>query len=162
MVMSTTAQRVVLRKASVNAKAVAGRAAKRDGALAAARLRGLRHKNQLLHAEGSPLSAVDVARLLGVCRQTVGKRRRAGRLLGLAVARHSFVYPSWQFTAEGVLPGLAEALSALRGCDPWLQLAFFVNGNARLVGRKPLEELRRGRVEAVLRAASAYGEQGAA
>lgn len=137
-------------------------ALRRDDPLAAARLRGLLRKEQLLNAEGSPLSAADAARLLGISRQAVDKRRRAGRLLALAVGRHGFAYPSWQFTAQGLLPGLEKVLEALRGHDPWMQLAFFVNGNARLEGRRPLDELRGGHVEAVLRAASAYAEQGAA
>ena len=43
-----------------------------------------------------------------------------------------------------------------------MRAAFFLSGDPRLNGATPLEELRRGNIEAVRRAASAYGEHGAA
>jgi hypothetical protein len=128
--------------------------------LAEVRLRGLEARQQLLVAEGGPLSGEDAARLLGISRQAVDKRRRAGRLLGIRVGPHRYAYPSWQFAEEGVLSGLEDVLYDLRPHDPWMQLAFMVNGNLGLDGKVPLEELRRGHVAAVRRAARRYGEQG--
>jgi len=133
----------------------------RDDLLARARLRGLDARARLLQAEGGPLSVDAVGRLLHITRQAVDKRRRAGRLLGLRIGRRGYAYPSWQFGEAGTLPGLEEVLLDLLNHDPWMQVGFFLNGNVRLGGESPLAELRRGHVEAVQRAARAYGEQGA-
>lgn len=132
----------------------------RHNPLAEMRLRGLEARQRLLAAEGGPLSGEDVAHLLGISRQAVDKRRQAGRLLGIRVGPHRYAYPSWQFFEDGVLPGLEDVLHDLRHHDPWMQLAFMVNGNLCLDGKVPLEELRRGRVATVRRAARLYGEQG--
>jgi len=134
----------------------------RHDPLAELRLRGLEARQRLLAAQGGSLRGEDAAHLLGVSRQAVDKRRRAARLLGIRVGPHRYAYPSWQFSEDGVLPGLEEVLHDLRHHDPWMQLAFMVNGNLCLEGRVPLEELRRGHVAAVQRAARLYGEQGGA
>lgn len=135
----------------------------RDDPLAATRLRGLESKERLLAAEGGVLPAEHVARLLGMTRQGVDKRRKTGRLIGLSRGRRGYAYPLWQFhPAGGTLPGLEEVLAALAGYDPWIQASFMLSGDARLQGETPLAELRRGRLAAVLRSARAYGEQGAA
>lgn len=136
-------------------------ALRQDDPLAQARLRGLQSKLRLLETEGGVISAVEVASLLGITRQAVDKRRRAGRLIGLTLGRRGYAYPAWQFTERGTLPGLERVLEALRGHDPWMQAAFMVNPNTRLDGETPLSALRRGQTDAVIRAAAAYGEQGA-
>ena len=133
-----------------------------DDPLTRARLRGLAARQELLRREGGTLSAEQVAAHLGLSRQAVDKRRRAGRLIGLGVGRHGYAYPAWQLAPNGVLPGLADALSALSVHDPWMRAAFFLSGDPRLDGATPLDALRRGNVDAVRRAASAYGEHGAA
>jgi hypothetical protein len=141
--------------------------------LADARLRWVRDRERLLHAEGEPLAAAAVEQFLGVTRQAVAKARTEGRLLGLPTGRGTYVYPSWQFGPSGILPGLRatrQALAAVDGRavgddDPWLVAAFMVSPTGRLDDESPLAVLRRGRqqdVEAVVRAAAAYGEQGAA
>jgi len=135
---------------------------KRDDPLAAARLRGLRAKEELLEAEGGIWSAEQVARHLRLTRQAVDNRRRSGRLIGLDVGRRGFAYPAWQLDQGGVLAGLEEALSAMTVRAPWSQLAFFLSGDPRLGGERPLDALRRGCVEDVKRAARGYGEHSAA
>lgn len=134
----------------------------RTDPLVEARLRGLAMRQQLLEAEGGPLRVEEVASLLRLSRQAVDKRRRAGRVLGLRAGRRGYAYPSWQFTAHGLLPGLEEVLHDLRLHDPWMQLAFLVSGNLSLHSETPLNVLRRGQLEAVRRAARLYGEQGGA
>jgi hypothetical protein len=67
-----------------------------------------------------------------------------------------------QFEGGRTLAHLEKVLDALRSHDPWMQLIFFINGNDRLNGRSPLQLLRAGELEPVLRAAESYGEQGAA
>lgn len=137
-------------------------ALQQEDRLAAARLRGLHARAQLFEAEGGTLPVDEVAKILGITRQAVDKRRRAGRLLALQTGRRGYAYPLWQFTADGVLAGFEETLAALRHHDPWTQAAFFLSGNLYLDGESPLSALRRGHVSAVRRAAQAHGEEGAA
>lgn len=129
--------------------------------LGKARLRGAVAQRELLSGDGGALSSVEVATLLGVSRQAVDKRRKAGQLFAVELPR-GYCYPAWQLTGTGVLPGIAEVLAALRHLDPWAQARFFVSGNARLGGKRPLDRLRRGDLDAVLRAAGAFDEHGAA
>jgi hypothetical protein len=129
--------------------------------LGPARIRGLEARERLLEYGGGTLSAAETARQLRISRQAVDKRRRAGRLLGLSVGRRGYAYPSWQFSGTGVLAGLESVLAALKEHDPWMQMGFMLNRNDWLDGGIPLEELLRGRVEAVVDAARAYGEQSA-
>lgn len=137
-------------------------ALRHDDPLAAARLRGLRASEKLLDAEGGPLTAAQAADLLGLSRQAVDKRRRAGRLIGLRVGRRGYAYPAWQFARGATLPGLEAVLADLQGHDPWMQVAFMLNGNTWLGGIAPVSELRRGREHEVREAARHYGEQGGA
>ncbi|MCO5177111.1 MAG: hypothetical protein M9890_09110 [Thermomicrobiales bacterium] len=131
--------------------------------LAAARLRGFARSAQVLAAEGGVLSAAAVAEALGVTRQAVEKRRRAGTLIGLTTGRRGYAYPAWQFDPQvGVLPGLPEVLKALSGHDPWTQAVFMLEVNDRLNGERPLDALRRGDVGRALDAAQLVGEHGAA
>jgi len=134
----------------------------REDPLAAARLRGLRDRERLLAAEGGTLSGREIAAALGITRQAVDKRRRRGRLLGLALGRRGYRYPGWQLGPAGIQPGLDAVLGDLEHHDPWMQLRFMLNPNARLDGETPLAALRRGDVDRVRRAARTYGEQGAA
>lgn len=134
----------------------------RPDPLAAARLRGLEARSRLLEAEGGTISVDDVARILGISRQAVDKRRRTGKLIGLDTGRRGYLYPSWQFGRDGLLDGLEKVLDSLLVQDPWTRVAFFVSGSKYLGGESPLAELKRGHLEEVLRAAEAYGEQGAA
>src|SRR5947209_8125818 len=53
--------------------------------LAAARVRGLRAREDLLAQEGGAVSVEEAATLLGISRQSVDNRRRAGRLLALTL-----------------------------------------------------------------------------
>jgi hypothetical protein len=133
-----------------------------DDPLAEARLRGLEARTFLVSAEGGTITAGQVAARLGLSRQAVDKRRRVGRLIALHLGRRGYAYPAWQFDSRGVLPGLEAVLAELRVRDPWMQAAFFLSGDPRLDGAAPLDQLRRGNVEAVRRAASGYGEHSAA
>jgi hypothetical protein len=104
-----------------------------------------------------------VAKLLGISRQAVDKRRRAGKLIGVSLGKRGYAYPIWQFGGgHGTLHGLEDVLEAMSEFGPWTQYAFMIGGNYRLNGETPLACLRRGEVEPVVRAASAYGEHGAA
>jgi biotin operon repressor len=151
---------LVLFKA-MTAPSVATQMAAKDP-LAAARLRGAERQQRLLEASGGVLSGEQAAKILGISRQAVDKRRRQGQLIGLTQGKRGYAYPAWQFEGGRTLANLESVLDALRTHDPWMQLNFFVNASDRLNGRSPLEQLRSGELEPILHAAESYGEQGAA
>jgi hypothetical protein len=129
--------------------------------LAPAFIRGIQAQRRLLEEHGGTLTGEQVADILGITRQAVEKRRRAGKLLALTLGRHGYRYPVWQFTGSGVLPGFEDVLLVLSPHDEWMQMAFFVSGNPRLDNRTPIEMLKARKLERVLNAAEAYGKHGA-
>jgi hypothetical protein len=130
-------------------------------ALARARVRGLQRRDDLLAAEGGTLTTQAVARHLGLTPQAVHKRRNAGKLLALELGRRGLRFPAWQFADDGVLAGLEEVLRALEDAPPLAVVRFFLSGNARLVGKRPLDRLRLGDPAPVIAAARAFDLQGA-
>lgn len=129
--------------------------------LAEAKLVGQVRRKELLEAEGGVIGPEQVGNLLGIQRQSVDKRRKTGTLLAVELGNR-FVYPVWQIEKNKTLDHLEQVLAALKGHDAWRKLAFFVNGNVRLDGKSPLQILRSGEFEPVLKAARTLGEHGAA
>ena len=129
--------------------------------LAPAFIRGIEAKRRLIGENGGVLSAEQIAQKLGVTRQAVEKRRRAGRLVALTTGCHGYRYPSWQFSDGRTLPGLEKVLRALASHDEWMQTAFFVSRNPLLNNQTPVEMLANGQLEAVLDSAEVYGQHGA-
>jgi hypothetical protein len=129
--------------------------------LAAALERGERARKSILAAQGELLGVAEVAARLDMSPDEVLKRQERGRLLALPLDDGTFGFPSWQFAERGLLPGLDTVFRNIGVDDPWMQAAYFLSGELRLDGRTPLEMLQRGEVEAVRRAAAAYGEQSA-
>lgn len=124
-----------------------------------ARLRGVRARRALLESEGGAVSAAEMGAMLGITAQAVNKRRKAGRLLGLPAGRNRFRYPVWQVEDGEVVAGFEETLDALGVESPWMRAAFFLGGNARLGGGRPLDGIQAGNLEAVKEAARARGTQ---
>lgn len=138
-------------------------ALKEHDPLLPAQVRGMRARQELLESEGGTLSVSQVATLLGITRQAVDKRRRARTLIGLHTGRHGFAFPAWQFDQRGqLLAGLEGVLAELAEFSPWMQAGYLLSPNLRLGGLRPIDALRSGDADQVQRAASAYGEQGAA
>jgi hypothetical protein len=129
---------------------------------AAARLRGVRAREGLLATEGGMLGAEKVAALLGISPAAVNKRRAAGKLLAVEVGRRGYQYPAWQLADGRVLGGMEQILGLLAEHPPLARLRFFLSGNDRLGGRRPLDLLRKGETAPVRKAARTFGEQGAA
>lgn len=129
--------------------------------LAEAKLRGQIRRKELLETEGGVIGPEELGGLLGIMRQSVDKRRKAGTLLALEIGTR-FVYPVWQVEGNKTLDHLEQVLAALKDHDAWRKLSFFVHGNIRLGGLSPLQALRAGEYEDVLRAARTLGEHGAA
>lgn len=127
--------------------------------LAEARLRGLRMKHELLQREGGIFGAKQMSEALGISRQAVHKRVQAKTLFALRTTRHGHAFPVWQLVDGKVLPGLSEVLRALHPTiDSWMALAFFLNVHSALGGRTPLDALRAGDTEEVLRCARNHGQ----
>jgi hypothetical protein len=103
-------------------------------------------------ATADSVRAGQVARRLGITPLVVEQLRQGQRLLAVP-AGHGFAYPSWQFEGRGMLSGFLTVLGALHGQEPNSQLAFFVTPHDGLEGRTPLDVLRSGDLDAVLRVA---------
>jgi hypothetical protein len=110
--------------------------------LAALIARGAEQKVELLKHAGGALPVSNVAKLLGISRQAVDKRRREGKLL--AIPRGAdYVYPACEFADDGVVPGLAEILGQFGLQRSWAALAFLVTPDDQLGGLSPLKALQR-------------------
>lgn len=119
----------------------------------------------LLAAEGGSVSLADAAKLYfpggGAGRQTLIKQIHRGTLIAVESGHRGYLLPVWQFARSGgLVPGLADALKALREhpyYDPLLPFTFFLTRNPLTKGERPIDALRNGRVEEVLVAAAAEG-----
>jgi hypothetical protein len=133
-----------------------------EDSLADARLRGLKMKEDLLKRAGGAMNADQVGKLLNLTRQAVDKRRKARKLVAIEFGKRGYLYPGFQFD-EPVIDLVEQILDRIDSrIEDWSLLAFFLNGNAYLNGASPVEAMRQGKEEEVLRAAQAYGSQGAA
>jgi hypothetical protein len=133
-----------------------------DDPFAAAKLRGLKRKQQMIEEAGGTMSTEQVSEVLGITRQAVDKRRASSQLMALTQGKRGNSYPSFQFDDGKTIKGLENVLKELKTFDPWMQLAFFASPNDRLGGKTPIRALRSGKLEEVMRAVRGYGEQGAA
>lgn len=129
--------------------------------LAASLVRGVERRRQLLSMEGGTASGQEFAEALGISRQAVDKRRRAGDLLAIPSGSGDWRYPWWQLREGRVLPDFKEVMTALDHLSPWACMDFFLSPDERLGGRRPLDALRSGEGDAVIQSARAEGEQGA-
>lgn len=135
--------------------------------LFAARLRGLEAKKRLEVEAGGFLKTGDVQKLLnGISAAAITKRCDSHKLLVVRAEPRGNLFPRLQFDdRRGELlrwiPDVLPALAA-KGAEGWGQLAFLLNDNDRLDGRRPIDLLREGDVSVVLEAARNFGEHGAA
>lgn len=129
--------------------------------LAASLMRGVERRRQLLAMEEGTASGKEFAEALGISRQAVDKRRRAGDLLAVPNGSGDWRYPWWQLQEGKVLPYFETVMAALGELSPWAQMDFFLSPDERLGGRRPLDALRKGEIDAAMQSARAEGEQGA-
>jgi hypothetical protein len=114
-----------------------------------------------LKEAGGAFELEEVQRLLhGVTRQAIEKRVKDGSLLAVPGPSNRRRYPTVQFTQDGPLAGLKDVQAALPTRNPWAVLNFFVRPDRRLGGRRPIDVLRAGDVDAVVSAARGLGVQG--
>jgi hypothetical protein len=130
-----------------------------DDPLRAAKARAAQRMSELLGAEGGPIGVEEVAQRLRMTRAGVDKRRRNGTLIAVANGSRPSLYPVWQLTETGVLPGLEDALRVIGVKDPWMQIQFFLARDPELE-MSPLEALRIGRRNDVVSAAKRFGRHG--
>ncbi|MPR10303.1 helix-turn-helix domain-containing protein [Microvirga tunisiensis] len=118
--------------------------------LAPALARGVEHRQTLLKLAGGILSADEAGRILGITRQAVDKRRRAGALLAVREGS-DWRYPVCQFEDGEVVAGIPEVVRGFSSSGPWVALDFLLAPDTVLAGRTPLEALKAGDREEVLR-----------
>lgn len=102
--------------------------------------RAFRLRNTLLV---DALTAPQVAKLLGVSRQTPHDRTEAGTLLG-ALDNGVLRFPPWQFDPDGpnaVVAGFPDVVQALR-MSPLAKIHWFTRPNPYLDGQRPIDALR--------------------
>jgi hypothetical protein len=132
------------------AEQAASEAVRRLDPLAGAVARAAEARTALVEAAGGFLSAEATARLLGITRQAVDKRRAARRLLGIRVAG-DWHYPAAQFSEGETVPGLDAVLAAMAEAGPWSVLDFLLSPDDSLGGATPLDTLRAGRPDPLRR-----------
>lgn len=121
-------------------------------ALGAARARGVVLKEELL-TDPEMLNTAGMAERLGMSEEGVRLKRKRHEILGLEFARRGIRYPSWQVLPNRQLLPALPRLFAILGDDPWRVFRFLQQHHAELSGRRALEALQHGRIEAVLAAA---------
>jgi len=134
---------------------------KPDDPLFAARVRGVERQKSIITEAGGMLSISEAAKLLGVTRQAVDKRIRSHGLLAVNIGSQLAI-PVFQINHGAVLCGLGKVLRALKVNDPWTRINFFLMKHPALTNRSPLDVLRRGDVQLVVRVAAGFGNQGSA
>lgn len=127
----------------------------------AARFRGELAKEGF-KAYGPTCTVEQHAKKIGISRQAVLKRLKAGTLLGWREnSQNAYRIPSWQFDAEGnLLPGMAQVLKELNvpEFDEWAKILFFLQQRNSLKGKRPIELIVAGKTEAVVLLAREYAQ----
>jgi excisionase family DNA binding protein len=108
------------------------------------------------------LTGEAAAERLGVSRETINKRAQQGKLLALQFGKRGKRYPQWQFEDGVAGAPLESVLVVLRSADAWQRYRFFTQLQPALGGRTPVEALRQGMADRVIRAAEGWfaGDQG--
>lgn len=104
------------------------------------------------------LTASMVAKILGTTRQTPHDRVKSGTLLAV-MDRGALRFPAWQFEPtgeDGVIAGLPDVVRAL-DVSPLAKVDWLTRPNDMLDGVAPLELLKSGEIERVVRLARAVG-----
>jgi len=134
--------------------------AKTDNRLANAVARGITARQKLIAAEGGSLSAEEAARELGLSKTAILKRYQKGQIIAWRQERQNAArFPVWQFKDHKVLDGLEEVLKVLNAgsrLDDFGRMLFFLSNRGFLGGKRPLDCLRAGEINKVLKASEGY------
>ncbi|MBY5346869.1 helix-turn-helix domain-containing protein [Rhizobium leguminosarum] len=112
--------------------------------------RNVEHRQNLVERAGGTMSAEDTGRMLGISRQAVDKRRRAGTLLAVREGS-DWRYPLCQLDQGEVVAGISDIVRGFAAAGPWIALDFLLAADTALGGRTALQALRDGDREAVRR-----------
>ncbi|MBY5315895.1 DNA-binding protein [Rhizobium leguminosarum] len=112
--------------------------------------RNVEHRQNLVERAGGTMSAEDAGRILGISRQAVDKRRRAGTLLAVREGS-DWRYPLCQLDQGEVIAGISDVVRGFAAAGPWVALDFLLASDTALGGRTALQALRDGDREAVRR-----------
>jgi len=127
-----------------------------DRALSDSRARGSELIGAVLQ-QPDMLSAEDMARHMGTTRDTVNRRRKDGRLLGLEGAKRGYRYPAWQLDDSGrpfeVLPKLLEAAG-----DPWAAYRALIERHPEMGNISGIDAIRQGRAPELVELVEHFGE----
>jgi hypothetical protein len=112
----------------------------------------------LLRAEGGCISDKDVADLLGLENSAIlDDWRRHRQIVAIKTSDGTWMYPIWQFARKPrrVMLGIRDCLAELDSDDDWQNALFFLSDMTRLAGKRPIDCLRAGKIEAAIKAARA-------
>ena len=98
--------------------------------------RNAEHRKELLCRAGGALSADEAARRLGITREVIDERRRAGTLLAVPEGS-DWRYPACQFQDGEAAPGLPEVVRGFADAGPWVTLDFLPAPDIALQSRTP-------------------------
>jgi hypothetical protein len=119
---------------------------------------GAKTSREKLVKEGQLLPAGEMWGRLGVTRQALAKARQSGRTFTVDVGPQQY-YPAF-FLSEDIDRRALESVAALLGDLPgWSKWQFFTSAKASLGGVTPLAALRKGELEKVRKAATAFAER---
>jgi hypothetical protein len=106
--------------------------------------------NLLKEAEGGAYDRNRAAGMLGLTTQALHARVVKQQVVAWKDPAGRYCFPRWQFSADGLLPGVRECLDELTGQDQWAIMRFFLTESEQLQGKRPLDVLRNGNLEEVI------------
>jgi hypothetical protein len=112
----------------------------------------------LLRAEGGCISGQEVADLLELENTIIVEDwRRHRQIVAIKSEAETWMYPVWQFARKPkrVMLGIRDCLAELDSDDDWQTTVFFLSYMTRLAGKRPIDCLRAGKIEAAIKAARA-------
>lgn len=124
--------------------------------LAGAIARSIDVKQRLLEEAGGGMAVKEAAGVLGLSPQGVYYRLNVRSLLAVATPSDTRLLPAFQFESPEMTRRMGEVLPAFGDTDSWVVLSLLFSGAPALGGVRPVDALREGDVEAVIRAARAH------
>lgn len=120
--------------------------------------RGVKRKAALVREAGGPLSAREVATLLGINPEELKAKKS---YLAVSMDNGELVWPAFQFESHAMLSAVEKVCAAVNVDGAWAHLSFLFLHLQELGGRTPVQAIREGSLKSVILAASHFGDQGA-
>lgn len=124
-------------------------------------MRGKELIARMSEESGGLLTTAAAADLVGISPGAL-RRRKNKSILAVPAGGNRIGWPAFQFESKEVLEGVARTLKKLGVQAPWMQVSFFLVRLDELDDRRPIDLIKAGEIEPVERAASHFGEHGAA